>query len=322
MAKSVLLPLLSHLVAAIIGHWMWRNRTWLAGLSTATVNTFLDTLVSHMQWFMTAKPAGMCPLPSITLYSINYRSNYVHLAGIKLHIQMVEALGNVSITYFRLLQEAVSLALPIELVQIIIAACAVSLPLLGLERAGHQAARGTAITLAPVTTLYYIVFATLYRAHLRATIKTWRAMRGETELFSFLFHHHHQGARSDGDDDGGDGSDSRQRGTVVTTRTAIRDGAVPLQQHPPTTAAPPPGPHLPPTQLALASLLFLPFLLTLPTTAWFYYYACCLHFPVRFIISMMSGKYWLPARTRMQNDGDTDRDPFPLAKILQGELVL
>lgn len=160
------------------------------------------------------------------------------LSGIKLHLQVAHALGFVGIKYINTLQSISSRLPAVELTELLVTATAVALPLIGLGTTTSRkvAAHCFSILAVPITVAYKIM-ALLYRLHLNATKQTWLAMRGKTrplQLFSF-FQKENMGIPSKGE-------------------KSLSSAPQPLY----------------PTQLAVASLLFMPCILTFPTTAWFY----------------------------------------------------
>ncbi|KAL4542121.1 hypothetical protein Ndes2526B_g06604 [Nannochloris sp. 'desiccata'] len=207
------LLLISHLLAAALGHWLWSHKTEIAATTASVADFIADFILDQLEWFMTAKPAG-----------------------IKLHLQLAHALGLGGMKYINILQ-SISSALPtVELIELAVMAAAVALPLVGL---GTSKCTGIAtqccyLLIAPIT-VAYTTMTLIYRLHLNATMHTWLAMRGKTPLVP---------------------SSSFRKGKAGTESSEKKRPSAPQPLYP--------------TQLAVASLLFMPCILTLPTTAWFY----------------------------------------------------
>ncbi len=168
-------------------------------------------------------------------------------AGIKLHLQLSQYLSFLGIKYINLLQILLSILPTVEILELLIMAAAILLPLVGFGTSSHQSGGGGGggvkkcffLLTAPIS-LAYVVMTMLYRWHLNATIHTWLAMRGKVPLIS-------------------------QFSPTTKEKSEAMKGVK-------TTKRSSPSPHQPlyPTQLAVSSLLFMPCVLTLPTTAWYY----------------------------------------------------
>ncbi len=150
-----------------------------------------------------------------------------------MHLQLAQALGFIGIKYINILQNIVSTLPILEILELLVAATALVLPLIGLGTQKFHRATSTCLYILTVPiTLAYVAMTMVYRWHLKATIHTWLAMRGKTPLLP-------------------------PSSFSPFQKEKTEQAAVVLQP-------------LYPTQLAVASLLFMPCVLTLPTTAWFY----------------------------------------------------
>lgn len=166
----------------------------------------------------------------------------MHYAGVKLHLQVAHIFGTLGIHYITFFQSVLSLV-PSEALNLLLGIAALYLPLAGTGRALNRLAWTIGVLSLPITVAYALM-ATLYKFHFKGTIKTWMAMRGKATLPFLPQPIAPQTASSDG---------------TLSPRTR-RD--FPLTN---------------PIHLAVAALLFMPFLLTFPTTAWYYAYVCVLH---------------------------------------------
>jgi hypothetical protein len=52
------LLLLSHLLAAALGQWLWSHKSEVAATAVSVAAGGADFIISQMEWFLTAKPAG------------------------------------------------------------------------------------------------------------------------------------------------------------------------------------------------------------------------------------------------------------------------
>jgi hypothetical protein len=157
-------------------------------------------------------------------------------------VELAQALGLVGIKYITLLQNICFLIPSTELLELFVTAAAIILPILGLGTAKFRNAVDCCFHFitGPIT-LAYVVMTLVYRWHLKATMHTWLAMRGKTALLSSSLLNF-------------------KKGTTEATGKKSSSAATSSPQQQPVY----------PTQLAVASLLFMPCVLTLPTTAWFY----------------------------------------------------
>jgi hypothetical protein len=162
-----------------------------------------------------------------------------------LHLQLSQYLSFLGIKYINLLQILFSSLPTVEILELLVMAAAILLPLVGFGTRNHQSGGGGAavkkcffLLTAPIT-LADVVMTMLYRWHFNATIHTWLAMRGKVPLISQF-------------------SSTKEKSEAMK---GVK-----------TTKGSSPSPHQPlyPTQLAVSSLLFMPCVLTLPTTAWYY----------------------------------------------------
>jgi hypothetical protein len=53
------LLLLSHLAAAALGYLLWSHKTDVAAFTSSVASGGADCIVSQLEWFQTAKPAGL-----------------------------------------------------------------------------------------------------------------------------------------------------------------------------------------------------------------------------------------------------------------------
>jgi hypothetical protein len=56
--RSNTLLLLSHLLAAALGHWLWSHKIEVAATAAAVAANGADFIIHQLEWFQTAKPAG------------------------------------------------------------------------------------------------------------------------------------------------------------------------------------------------------------------------------------------------------------------------
>lgn len=69
------LLLISHLLAAALGHWLWSHKTEIAATTASVADFIADFILDQLEWFMTAKPAGSSlSLLVAKLYTINFRA--------------------------------------------------------------------------------------------------------------------------------------------------------------------------------------------------------------------------------------------------------
>jgi len=175
-------------------------------------------------------------------------------AGVKLHIELSQLLSFIGIRYVHAWQNLLS-ATPKPLSLATVTGCAgLLLPILGLERF----LIGTRVMIEVISiplTLSYVAMALLWRAHVAGTDLTWLAMRGFRRLpiLSALLTMPLPF-----------GQCSRQ----------IEDEDLEVANSS--------------SHLAASALLFMPFLLLLPTTAWFYGFVCALHAVVTLLTTLLN----------------------------------
>jgi hypothetical protein len=62
------LLLISHLLAAALGHWLWSHKAEIAVAVGSVAGGSADFIVDQLEWFMTAKPAGLLSLLCYLLF--------------------------------------------------------------------------------------------------------------------------------------------------------------------------------------------------------------------------------------------------------------
>jgi len=64
--------IISHLLAAALGYWLWSHKTEIAAASRSVAGGSADFIIDQLEWFMTAKPAGSLSLTLHNYFLLNF----------------------------------------------------------------------------------------------------------------------------------------------------------------------------------------------------------------------------------------------------------
>jgi hypothetical protein len=250
--------LLSHALAALLGHLLWTHSDAAARALSMAIDGFVVFVLGQLEWYMTARPGG-----------------------VKLHIQLCQLLGKAGQLYTMLWVRLIVVTITMDKLKTCIGIIALIIPLLGVGTNLCCAASRVVTIISLPAGVAYLFMTLIYKSQLYMVQFLWQALRGtkrlpgwywikimtgelcSTEHLEFLATDHQQGA--------------------VSREHAYDYGSI---------------------HLVIASLLFVPCLLTFPTIAWFYGGASILHFSFLLVASALRGLARLPS----------GNDCFPRAK--------
>lgn len=233
---------------------LWKYRNVIVSIAVASCRAIVEHVIVDFEWFQTATPAG-----------------------IKLYSPLCRLFGSLGALYMTFVLETVPMRFVANLVLWTMIPCLV---LLGVDKVAILLAWGVRLCSLPVTLLYAVV-TLVYRMHLSATIYFWSVLRGKYRLSTVL---ETVKAAVAGNRTPMGQSSRRRSPRKLLTNDPSTPNISPLR-FPMTscdveeTSAVDPFRDLdsPSLDVCCAVLLWIPLSLTLPTTAWFAFFAACLH---------------------------------------------
>lgn len=170
--------------------------------------------------------------------------------GVKLHIQLCQVLGKAGQLYVMLWAQLMAFIFTVDSLTMYIGILALLIPMLGVGARFFLAASFAVNILCVPAGIPYLIMASIYRSHLCTVHFLWQALRGKRRLPGWYF---------------------------VWTVLAGDEGQLSNDQSPNQQGVMTDSFNHGSIHLGIASLLFVPCLLTLPTIAWFYGTTCILY---------------------------------------------
>eukprot|EP00890_Picochlorum_soloecismus_P000430 jgi/Picsp_1/1388/NSC_04867-R1_---NA--- len=166
--------LVTYLIACVILIWKSDAIVWAI---INSCNAFLEYLVGQLDWFASAKPAG-----------------------VKLHIELSQFLSRILIGYVRFVQDAFACD-PLQwTLHGALVACCVAMPLCGLQLAISIMLYVTWFLLLPVSSLRGIAIV-LLTWHVKLTALFWDGMRGNRNLYFEAMYKYFEISQVDNEED-------------------------------------------------------------------------------------------------------------------------
>jgi hypothetical protein len=215
-------------------------------MNRAAESMFLSRLLalplSYLLW--THRTRVILATATVTQASFAFIANHLRWymtakpAGVKLHVQLCRFYSTSGLAYAELWQSVLDRS-PLSVLHAGVALAALLLALVGLHNAPYMMAWGLRFATLP-TTLAYVVMVSTYHLHVSSTSYLWSVVRGRAGLPLL---------------------NAEPPAMLVSPRSGRRR---------------PVGPENP-LDLAIATMFWMPLLLTLPTTFWYACFATLLH---------------------------------------------